>query len=315
MPKAVVFSEYGSPDVLRLTDVDMPAPGPGQVRVRVHVAGVNPVESKRRRGEGFEGAGAPITEPQRLGSELAGTVDAIGEGVTEFQVGSAVFGRAIEGAYAEYALCAVEDLVAKPPSLSWGVAGSLAMSAETAVRALAYLGVIPPHADGMTVLIHGASGAVGSIATQLAVHRGAQVIGTASEMNQDRVRSYGACPIVYGEGWSQRARKIAPAGIDAVLDSSGAGVLVDSLALTGNPRKIVTIADQQAHEMGIHYSRGMVTRLPTRSVFNEVVPLLLDGTLKITIGAEYPLSRVKDAHRLSESYHPGGRIILGVRPH
>jgi NADPH:quinone reductase-like Zn-dependent oxidoreductase len=312
VPTAVVYSEYGGPEVLRLTEVGQRAPGPGQVGVSVRAAGVNPVDCKHRGGTGFAEAGVPLDGPRRLGVDLAGVVAAVGPDVTGFAVGDEVFGRAADGAYAEYALCAADDLVAKPAELPFEVAAGLAVTVETAVRTLRHLGVTGPAAIGRTVLVHGASGGVGALATQLAVLRGARVIGTASPANHDLVRSCGAEPVAHGDGWADRVRALAPDGVDAVLDTPGKGVLAASSALAGGPGRVVTIADPEAGRLGVHYSRGMAGRLGMAEVFAEVLPLIVSGRLRVHIGAQYPLSDVVAAHRLSESGHPGGRIVLLV---
>jgi NADPH:quinone reductase-like Zn-dependent oxidoreductase len=312
VPKAIVFSEYGGPEVLRLDEVGLAAPGPRQVRLAVRAAGVNPVDWKHRRGKGYAEAGAPLTGPRRLGADVAGVVDAVGEDVTEFAVGDEVFGRAADGAYAEYARCDVEDLVAKPPELPWRTAAALAISVETALRILGEVGLTAQSAPGKTVLVHGASGGVGAIAAQLAALWGARVVGTAGPAHHELVRSFGAEPVEYGEGWPDRVKALAPEGIDAVLDAPGKGVLAGSVALTGDPAKVVTIADPRAAEHGVAYSRGMVRRLGMHEVFGQVLPLLTTGRLRVVIGAEFPLHEAAAAHRLSESGHPGGRIVLLV---
>lgn len=312
MPKAIVFSEYGGPEVLRLAEVGLSAPGPRQVRLAVRAAGVNPVDWKHRRGTGFAGAGAPLTGPRRLGTDVAGVVDAVGADVTEFVVGDEVFGRAADGAYAEFALCEAEDLVVKPPELSWRTAAAVAISVETAVRILGEVGITAGSAPGKTVLVHGASGGVGAMAAQLAVLWGARVIGTAGPAHAGLVRSFGAAPADYGDGWPARVRALAPQGIDAVVDAPGKGVLAASVALTGDPAKVVTIADPEAAAHGVAYSRGMVHRLGVREVFGPALPLLTAGRLRVVIGAEFPLHEAAAAHRLSERGHPGGRIVLFV---
>lgn len=312
MAKAIVFSEYGGPEVLRLDEVGLAAPGPRQVRLAVRAAGVNPVDWKQRRGAGFAEAGAPLSGPRRLGTDVAGVVDAVGAGVTEFAVGDEVFGRAADGAYAEYALCDAEDLVVKPPELPWRTAAALAISVETAVRILGEVGITEGSAPGKTVLVHGASGGVGAMAAQLAVLWGARVIGTAGPAHHELVRSFGAEPAGYGDGWVDRVKALAPQGVDAVLDAPGRGVLAGSVALAGDPARVVTIADPTAAEHGVAYSRGMVHRLGIREVFGQVLPLLTTGRLRVVIGAEFPLHEAAAAHRLSESGHPGGRIVLLV---
>jgi NADPH:quinone reductase-like Zn-dependent oxidoreductase len=309
MARAVVFDRYGDPDVLSVADVPVPEPGPGQVRVAVRVAGVNPVDAKIRRGELAEGGGR---FPRRLGIDVAGVVEAAGAD-GGLPVGAEVLGRALDGGYAEIVTCRAAELVARPPALPWDVAGSLAVTAETAYRTLRLLGLDRARAPGRTLLVHGASGGVGVLAVQLAVARGARVIGTAGRPHQDLVRSLGAVPVPYGPGWVGRVRAAAPDGVDAVLDCSGAGVLPESVELAGGPAAVVTISDPAAEQVGVRYARGMVSRVPLPEVCADVLPLVLAGTVRVPIAARFPLEQAADAHRLSEQGHPGGRIVLVVR--
>lgn len=311
MPAAVRFHRHGGPEVLVVDDVERPAPGAEQVRVAVIAAGVNPVEWKIRRGDLAEGE--PLTGPRGLGTDIAGRVDAVGAGVVDLHPGDAVLGRARGGGYAEYALADRADLVARPPALPWDVAASVAITGETAFRMLATLGVVPPRAMGATVLVHGASGGVGSIAAQLAVLRGARVLGTAGPARHERLRRWGVEPVAHGDGWARRVRELAPAGVDAVLDTVGRGVLAESVALAGRPGSVLTIADRDAPRHGVAYSRGMVTRVPMAEVFAELLPAMTDGRIEVPIALRLPLAAAAQAHRVSELGHPGGRIVLQVR--
>lgn len=297
MSTAVVYGEHGGPQVLRPTRVERPVPGPGQVSVAVRAAGGNPIDCEHRSGFG---AIAPPDRPMRLGVHVAGVIDAVGPDGTGRAVGDEVFGRATDGAYAEYALCAADDLVAKPAEPPWDVAAGLEITVETAVRTLRRLGVT----DTDTVLVHDASGGVGAMATQLAAPRGARVIGTAGRANQELVRSFGAEPVEYGDGWPDRVPAVAPDGVDAVLDVPGRGVLPDSIAPAGGPDRVVTIADPAAERFGVHHSRGLVTRLGLAEVCGEVLPLIIAGRLRVVIGGRYPLDEVVAAHRLGEAAVP-----------
>jgi acetyl esterase len=187
------------------------------------------------------------------------------------------------------------------------------VTAETAYRTLGLLGLDRAGAPGRTLLVHGASGGVGVLAVQLAAARGARVVGTAGARHQDLVRGLGAVPVPYGPGWAGRVRAVAPGGVDAVLDCAGAGVLPESVELTGDPAAVVTIADPAAERVGVRYARGMLSRVPLPEVCADVLPLLLAGAVRVPIAARFPLERAADAHRLSEGGHPGGRIVLVVR--
>jgi NADPH:quinone reductase-like Zn-dependent oxidoreductase len=158
--------------------------------------------------------------PQTMGHEAAGVVDELGEGVADVAIGDRVFGFSAEGA-AQAELAVLSYYAPIPPSLDFPGAAALPAAIETATRALDQLGV----GSGGTLLINGASGSVGSAAVQLAVVRGARVIGTASPANHEYLRSLGAEPVAYGEGLVERVRALAPDGVDEALDVAGSGVL------------------------------------------------------------------------------------------
>src|SRR5215212_7883389 len=246
--KAIVFDRFGGTEVLHEADIEVRQPGPGQVRVRVKAAGVNARDGKTRSGA-LE-AMYPTTFPAVPGGELAGVVDALGEGVTDVQVGDEVLGWSDTGSYAQYALATT--VAPKPAGLEWQHAAALPVASETAERVLNLLGI----AAGETVLMHGASGAVGTLAVQLATARGARVIATAGPANQEYLTSLGAAATVYGEGLVERVRALAPDGVDAVFDLAGKGALEDSITLRGGTERIVTIADFGAQQLGITFARG-----------------------------------------------------------
>ncbi|MFC4943005.1 NADP-dependent oxidoreductase [Pseudonocardia sp. GCM10023141] len=308
--RAIRFHRYGGPDELGLVDVPMPEPAAGEVRLRVVAAGVNPVECRIRRGD--LASGTPLPAPRGLGTDVAGVVDAVGAGVEELVPGDEVFGRALCDGYAEHAIAVPSDLIARPAELPWDVAASIAIPGETAFRTLGLLGVVAP-AGGTTVLVHGASGGVGTVAVQLAVLRGARVLGTAGEAHHERLRQAGVEPVAYGDGWLERVRALAPDGVDAVLDAAGRGVLPGSIALAGGPDRVVTIADRRdAGALGVTYSRGLVSRVPMAEVFAELLPALRSGGIVVPVAVHLPLADAARAHRISEGGHPGGRIVLTV---
>ncbi len=245
MPTAITFSRYGEPDVLTVSPADIPQPGPGQVRVRVHAVAVNLIDVKIRSGH-MDGI-FPVSFPVTPGWDVAGVVDAAGENA-HAAVGDAVFGVASAGGYSDYAL--LDQPVAMPEGLSMETAAAIVTVGEAAFRGLAHLNV----KAGQTLLIHGAAGSVGTIAVQLAVARGITVIGTASTADLERVTALGATAVPYGEGWAGRVRAIAPQGVDAVFDTSGAGVLAESVALAGGPDRVITIADESAAQYGVRFT-------------------------------------------------------------
>ena len=299
--KAIIFEEFGGPDVLREADVEVPQPGPGQVRVRVKAAGLNALDGKKR--SGMLDAVFPTTFPAIPGSELAGVVDALGEGVSDLQVGDEVLGWADTGSYAEYALATAVAL--KPADLSWQDAAALPVASETAERVLDELEVTARE----TVLMHGASGAVGTVAVQLATARGARVIATAGPSNQDYLTSLGATPTTYGEGLVERVRALAPDGVDAVFDLAGKGALPDSITLRGGTGRIVTIADFGAGQLGVAFSAGGGDH-PAEGLA-AVAQDAAAGKLTTTV-TSYPLAKAADAQQASDTGHVRGKLVLAV---
>ncbi|MFE5505752.1 NADP-dependent oxidoreductase [Amycolatopsis japonica] len=292
--RAITITQYGEPDVLRLDEAPLPEPGPGQVRVAVKAAGVNPIDWKIRSGAMAEVR--PVDFPHIPGLELAGVVDAVGEGAG-FSVGDEVFGWSETGTYAEYALAST--VIRKPAGLSWAEAAALPIAGETALRVLGELEVKP----GETVVIHGASGQVGRIATQAAVALGATVIGLAGASSLDEVKALGAVPVQYGDGWLARVRSAAPDGVDAVFDAAGFGVLGDSVELLGSPDRLITIADPAAYAQGLKFSAG---GSETAAVLGDLVA----RGLKLKLGSSYALADAAAAHRESATGHAGGKITL-----
>ncbi|WP_129668634.1 NADP-dependent oxidoreductase [Phytoactinopolyspora endophytica] len=302
MSRAVVFEEYGGPDVLKIVDVEPPKPGPGQVRVRVKAAGVQPFDVKQRRGD--TASWAPATFPQGGGSEFAGVVDELGEGVREFAVGDSVLGPTSGTAHAEHALAKATNLVPKPGGMPWEEAGALSASGQTAHTALQALSV----GAGETVLIHAATGGVGSVAVQLARAWGATVVGTASERNHDYLRELGATPVTYGDGLVSRVRDAAPGGVDVVLDAAGTEEAIQaSTELLPERERIGTIAGQEyAERYGI---RVLGTERSAERLV-QLVELYETGALRVRIDAVFSLDEVADAHRAVEAGHVRGKVVL-----
>ncbi|MEU4332723.1 NADP-dependent oxidoreductase [Nonomuraea dietziae] len=299
--KAIVFDRFGGPEVLHEADIEIPQPGPGQVRVRVKAAGLNALDGKIRSGK-LE-AVYPTTFPAVPGREFAGVVDALGEGVTDVQVSDEVLGWSDTGSYAEYALATI--VAPKPAALGWQHAAALPVAGETAERVLNLLGV----AAGETVLMHGASGGVGTLAVQLATARGARVIGTAGPGNQDYLTSLGATATVYGEGLVERVRALAPDGVDAVFDLAGKGALEDSIILRGGTDRIVTIADFRAQRLGITFATGPAEVSPVR--LTALAQDAATGKVVTTV-TTYPLDQAATAQQVSDAGHVRGKLVLTV---
>ena len=297
--KAVRFSRFGGPEVLEIVDLPDPQPGPGEVRIAVRAAGVNPSDWKKRTGQMDDGL------PQTLGYEAAGVVESLGGGVTDVAVGDRVFGFSPDGA-AQAELAVLSHYAPIPPSLDFAGAAALPAAVETATRALDQLGV-----RGGTLLVNGASGSVGAAAVQLAVARGARVIGTASPPNHSFLRALGAEPVAYGEGMTERVRALAPDGVDLALDAAGSGVLPELIALAGGAENVVTVADfPGAREHGVRFSSGDSGR--ALHALAEIGALVEAGRFTLPVARTFPLAQVAEAHRVGENGHPRGKLVLMV---
>nr|WP_258067220.1 NADP-dependent oxidoreductase [Arthrobacter sp. GMC3] len=298
MMKAARFSRFGGPEVLEIVDLPEPHAGPGQVRIAVRAAGVNASDWKKRKGL------MDPELPQTLGYEAAGIVDEIGAGVTGVAVGDRVFGFCIDGA-AQAQLAVLSYFAPIPAALDFPGAAALPAAIETATRALDQLGVT----SGSTVLINGASGAVGAAAVQLAVARDARVIGTASAANHDYLRSLGAEPVAYGEGLSGRVRALASDGVDLALDIAGSGVLPELIELAGGPDNVLTIADfAGAQEHGVRFSHGDSGR--ALHVLDEIGELIESERFTLPVVQTFPLAEIAQAHRVSEDGQARVKLVL-----
>jgi NADPH:quinone reductase-like Zn-dependent oxidoreductase len=303
MARTVQFSEYGGTDVLRVVDAPDLSAGPGQVRVAVRAAGINPIDSKILHG--FMAEVMPLTLPAGLGSDLAGVVDEVGAGVTKFELGDEVLGSSLTPALSESTLADPANLVIKPPDISWEVAGGVTGAGGTAWTVLNKLGI----RAGETLLIHAAAGGVGTFAVQLAVARGARVIGTASERNFEYLRSIGAEPVSYGDGLLERIRAIAPNGVDAVLDASGRGEIPLSIELAGGPDRVLTLVAFDAADTGIQVFAGG-TGDDRGPALRDIVALLEKGALTVPIWRTFPLEETAAALDASDAGHLNGKIVV-----
>ncbi|MEB8340807.1 NADP-dependent oxidoreductase [Streptomyces endophyticus] len=298
--KAARFSRFGGPEVLEIVDLPDPHPGAGEIRIAVRAAGVNASDWKKRQGLMDQEL------PQTMGYEAAGVVDEIGDGVEEVALGDRVFGFGGDGAaQAERAVLSAWARI--PASLDFAGAAALPSSVETAARALDQLGV----RGGGTLLISGASGSVGSAAVQLAVARGARVIGTGSPATHDRLRALGAEPVAYGEGMAERVRALAPNGVDLALDVAGSGILPELIDLTGSADEVITVADfAGAQRHGVRFSRGDAGRAVY--ALGQVADLVEAGRFTLPVGRTFALTDVAEAHRVGESGQVRGKLVLLV---
>ena len=298
--KAVQFAEYGGPEVLQLVDVDEPHAGAGQVRIAVRAAGVNPIDWKIRAG--YMREMQTLSLPTGTGIDAAGVVDEVGEGVSDVAVGDEVFGSG-SATLAEYAV--LSSWAKKPAGLSFEEAAGYPVPAETALRIINQVGVQP----GETLLVSGAAGGVGSAVVQIAGERGITVIGTASERNQDYLRSLGAIATTYGDGLVDRVRALAPNGVDAAFDIAGSGVIPELIALTGEPAKVLSIADFSAPQHGAQVS-GQATNVA--NALAEAARLFAKGALRLQVEKTFPLAAAADAQATSQAGHVAGRLVVSI---
>jgi NADPH:quinone reductase-like Zn-dependent oxidoreductase len=305
MTRAVRFDEYGDVDVLRVVDVARPVPGPGQALVRVAAAGVNPGEAAIRQGLLHDRW--PATFPSGQGSDLAGVVDEVGDGVDRVAVGDEVIGFTHDrDSQAELVVVDADHLVPKPARVPWEVAGSLFVAGTTA---WATVHAVAPR-PGETVVVSGAAGGVGSIAVQLAAATGARVIGLASEPHHAWLRDHGVVPVAYGAGVEDRIRAAAIGGaVDAMIDTYGGGYVELAIELGVPPDRIDTIRDWAAAERhGTKTDGNMVGARP--EVLSELAQLVDEGRLDVPIARVYPLDEVREAYREVERRHTLGKIVL-----
>jgi NADPH:quinone reductase-like Zn-dependent oxidoreductase len=308
--RRVLAPEYGGPDVLRVIEEEVVQPGPGQVLIAVRAVGMNPADYK-----GFSGqrSSDPSALPIKPGYEVAGVVAALGAD-TELAsgggaVGDEVLAFRVSGGYASAVTVPAKDVFAKPAALDFPAAANLLLAASTAADML--------HAvdakKGETVLVHGASGAVGVCVLQLARDRGIRAVGTASERNFDTVRRFGAEPVVYGDGLQERATAAAPDGFAAALDCIGTDEAVDvSLALVPKDRFVTIAAFGRAQAEGFKVVGGS---MPESAAFRdrirpELIALAAEGRLEVPVSRTYPLEQAAAALTFLAEGHPGGKLAL-----
>lgn len=314
MPDAVVATSYGTTaDVIDVITVEGREPGEGEVTIAVRAAAINPFDAKIAAGAlGTD----PAKLPRRLGSEAAGVVtavgaDAIGLEGEQLAVGDEVYGHRLSGAQASELTVRADALLRKPASLSFEQAAGLLSVGTTAVHAVESVGV----AAGETVLVHGVSGSVGALVAQLALLRGATVIGTAAPARHDALRAEGIVPVAYGEGLADRIRAAAPQGVTAAIDTAGTDeALATSLEFV-EPQRFVTIvnfgpalaAGAKAIGGGPGADPGSELRAAARLT---LAGLAARGDITVPVATALPLAEAREGYRLVMGGHAGGKVVL-----
>ena len=306
MSKAVQFDQYGDVDVLDVRDVEKPVPAEGEVLVAVKAAGINPGEAAIRRGVMHDRW--PATFPSGQGSDLAGVVAGVGQGVDAFAVGDEVLGFTEHRAsHAEFVVVPAENLTAKPAGVPWDQAGALYVVGTTAYAAVRSVALAP----GDTVAVAGAAGGVGSIAVQLAKRAGATVIGIAGPGNDEWLTTHGVIPVNYGDELANRIRAAAAdARVDAFLDFFGGGYVELAVTELGvEPRRVDTIIDFPSVERFGVQAAGNADAADA-AVLAELAGLVAAGELDVPIAQVFPLNEVQRAYRTLEERHTRGKLVL-----
>jgi len=297
--RALQFTTYGGPEVLRWAPAEQPHPGPGQVRIEVRAASVNPIDWKTL--SGAMSGGRALDGTGYLGYDGAGVVDEVGAGVTGVSAGDEVFGRG-RGTQAEYAV--LDSWAARAATVDWAVAGAVGVAGEAAERGLRLLDVTA----GDTVLVDGGAGGVGAFAVQLAVARGATVIASAGQANHDYLRDLGAIPVRYGPGLAQRVRQAAGGLVQAVFDVAGKTPVEDLISLVPAASQVVSIANFTATQAGARVTTGGPDSRPAQAMA-LLAELLARGQLAVTVQT-FPFERAADAYRISQQGHVRGKLVL-----
>ena len=304
--KAIIYRRYGGPEVLELVDVPDPKLAQNSVLIGIRAAALNPADLVLQ-----EGLGDSIMDtwfPVIPGWDVAGIVERVGTGVTEFAAGDEVIGFVREeilhhGTYAEKISVPSSTLVHKPRNATWAQAAGLPLAGLTAYQAIIHALKLT---KGETILIHGASGGVGSMAAQIAVTRGARVIGSGSVTIHQYLRSIAVEPVQYGDGLVRDVRAIALEGVDAILDCAGHGVLALNSQVGGPGLRACSIAGS---------APGVTTvfaRLDKTDLL-RLVELVETGQLMVQVAATYPLEHAAIAQSaLRKGGKGAGKIVLEI---
>ena len=307
--KAVRIHEYGGREKLAYEDAPRPAPGDGEVLIRVACSTLNPFDCALH--SGYMSSYFNHTLPLIPGTDVSGTIEQIGSGVTAYQPGDKVYGRAgvtRDGSYAEYVVAPATDVAFRPRSLDDVHAASLPHVTLTAWQALFVLAGLKP---GQTVLIHGAAGGVGHIAVQLAKWRGAKVIGTASQ-NFDFLRELDVDQAI---DYSSTAFEDVVRDADVVLDTVGGDTQERSWGVLKRGGMLVSVvqppSEETATARGVRHGM-VVSSPPIQQTLSEVAQLVDDGKIKPHVSATFPMREIQQAHAMIEARHTRGKIVLQI---
>ena len=331
MSRIIQYQRFGGPEVLREVEIPTPEPGDGEVRIAVQAVGLNPIDFKTFGGdlrviEGLQRLIHPVRArrtprfPRGVARDFAGIVEAVGAGATGsggFHVGDAVLGTLRSapgnvspwGALATELIAPIDDLAMKPTEMGFEVAASLGVATQSTCGAFRQLDL---QADDV-VVISAAAGGVGSLAVQVAINRGATVIGIASERNADYLRHLGAIPVAYGDGLLDRLRQAAPSPVTKLFDCYG-GVYTKLGFALGLPGKSIgtLIPSPPARLRGAQFTGA---RHAQPGDLDAVAQLVTDGTITVELADQYPftLEAIRAAYEELAGGHVRGKLVVNVR--
>jgi len=307
MMKAIVIHEYGGPEVLKYEDVPRPEPKENEALVRVIAAGVNPVDALIRTGKYAKFFGTTL--PLIPGYDIAGIVEKTGAKITKLKAGDSIYAYVLwGGGYAEYAVATEGEATAKPKSLNYIEAAAVPLVALTAWQALIDTAKL---SAGQTVLIHGGSGGVGSMAIQIAKARGAKVIATASTSNQELLKQLGADVAI---DYTKTKFEDVAKDVDVVLDSVGKDTLARSYGVVRKGGIIATlVAEPDQAELDKHGIRGAAISVkPNASELAEITKLIEEKKIKPVVSQVLPLTEAVKAQEQAATHHTRGKIVLKI---
>jgi NADPH:quinone reductase-like Zn-dependent oxidoreductase len=319
--KAAVYAEYGPPDVVRIADIEKPVPRGDEVLLKVRAASVNPLDFHFLRGTPYLIrilGGLRKPKETRLGVDIAGRVEAVGEGVTEFKPGDEVFGSC-RGAFAEYACTGTRGLVTKPDNVTFEQAAAAPVAAFTALQGFRTRGRIEP---GQKILINGAAGGVGTFAVQIARSFGAEVTGVCSTRNVEMVSSIGAQRVV---DYTRENFTLGAHHYDLIFDCVGNHSLLACRRVLNRNGRYIAVGGPSSPWMLGFLARAIAAPLLSRLVSQKMAfvgaksskedltmarELMASGQLTPVIDRRYPLSEVPEALRYLESGHARGKVVI-----
>lgn len=304
--KAIRIHTYGGPEQLKYEEVSVPQPAEGQALVRVHATSVNPFDYKLASGAFRQFV--PLTLPYTPGGDFSGVVESVGRGVSTVAAGDAVFGNCPIGAYGQFLAVSAGTIARKPQKLSHIEAASVPVAAQTAWQGLFDHGHLE---KGQTVLIHAASGGVGTFAVQLAHRKGARVLASASAANADYLKSLGADQTI---DYKTTAFESVAKDVDLVFDLVGGQTQARSFEVLKPGGYLVATSQpppqEQATKHNVHAS--MMNMQPSAAGLSELARLLDAGTIRTLVTKTYPLSDAAAAWREAMTGHTRGKTVLEV---